>query len=506
MEKSRSVEGLKKQVSEKEKLLTRYNADRKNLLPKGKSAVADRLQKLMAAAEKVRGYLRYYANQQSSLTGLKNEVQDHRQNRAPETLRSMKERHQTIGFKPTNWDDFLLTFSGDVDATVLERAAEVDKLIQSWKGTMPTGPTDTTGAFLPATADLEKTPLAVLEAEIERLQKIVAADLETAKKLAATTKKIGEENAALERLKERLTDCDQATERARTLVGEREKSYVRVFEAVLGEEKILNELYAPLMKRLKEAGGTLGKLSFVVSRVADVATWAKRGEDDLFDLRGGPFKGIGSLAKEANAALEPAWRTGDAQVVASAMNVFRAKHQEALLEKAPYPRTDQVNYRPWSRRFAQWLYSTDHISIEYGIRYDGIDITKLPPGTRGIVLILLYLALDDADDRPLIIDQPEENLDPKSINDELVPLFLAAKRKRQVIMVTHNANLVVNTDADQIIIAEVGAHSGTGLPPIKYQSGGLDERSIRKVVCDILEGGEQAFKDRARRLRIGLQR
>lgn len=76
------------------------------------------------------------------------------------------------------------------------------------------------------------------------------------------------------------------------------------------------------------------------------------------------------------------------------------------------------------------------------------------------MLVLLYLALDDADDRPLIIDQPEENLDPKSIYDELVPLFLAAKRKRQVIMVTHNANLVVNTDADQVIIAEVGAHVG----------------------------------------------
>lgn len=47
-----------------------------------------------------------------------------------------------------------------------------------------------------------------------------------------------------------------------------------------------------------------------------------------------------------------------------------------------------------------------------------------------------------------MIDQPEENLDLKSIYDELVPLFLAAKRKRQVIMVTHNANLVINTDAD----------------------------------------------------------
>jgi ABC-type polar amino acid transport system ATPase subunit len=122
------------------------------------------------------------------------------------------------------------------------------------------------------------------------------------------------------------------------------------------------------------------------------------------------------------------------------------------------------------------------------------------------VLLLLYLALDDTDDRPLIIDQPEENLDPKSVYDELVPLFQAAKRKRQVIIVTHNANLVINADADQIIVAEVGAQAGRGLPPITYRSGGLEQAHIRRIVCDILEGGEAAFRDRARRLRIALAR
>ena len=188
------------------------------------------------------------------------------------------------------------------------------------------------------------------------------------------------------------------------------------------------------------------------------------------------------------------------------MSSFREKNIETLLDNAPFQRTDPSNYRPWSQRFAQWLYSTNHVTIEYGIRYDGIDIQKLSPGTRGIVLVLLYLALDDGDDRPLIIDQPEKNLDPQSIYTELVPLFQAAKRKRQVIMVTHNANLVINTDADQIIVAEVGAHTTDGLPPITYRSGGLDEPPIRKLVCDILEGGEQAFRDRARRLRIGLSR
>src|SRR6185437_8322323 len=91
--------------------------------------------------------------------------------------------------------------------------------------------------------------------------------------------------------------------------------------------------------------------------------------------------------------------------------------------------------------------------------YDGVDIRKLSPGSRGIVLLLLYLALDEADDRPLIIDQPEENLDPKSIFNELVGLFIEAKNKRQVIIITHNANLVVNTDADQVIVADAGPHA-----------------------------------------------
>jgi energy-coupling factor transporter ATP-binding protein EcfA2 len=115
---------------------------------------------------------------------------------------------------------------------------------------------------------------------------------------------------------------------------------------------------------------------------------------------------------------------------------------------------------------------------------------------------LLYLAIDKEDDRPLIIDQPEENLDPKSIFDELVPLFREVKSRRQIIIVTHNANLVVNTDPDQVIVANCGPHRIGLLPPISYESGGLENPSIRKHVCGILEGGEEAFKERAKRLRV----
>ena len=236
-------------------------------------------------------------------------------------------------------------------------------------------------------------------------------------------------------------------------------------------------------------------------------SWGSIAEEELLDRRKvGPFNGRGALIAAATQALKPAWETGSAAEVQAAMTAFIGKYLKDLLAHAPFAPMQQADFRAWSKQFAHWLLGTDHISVRYEISYDGVDIRKLSPGTRGIVLLLLYLALDDSDDRPLIIDQPEENLDPKSVFDELVALFTAAKSKRQVIMVTHNANLVINTDADQIIVAEAGPHPSGGLPPISYVSGGLENTAIRKAVCDILEGGEAAFRERARRLRVRLER
>lgn len=506
LDKSRQVAALESQVTEKAKMIARYELDRRALLPKEPSKNSERLQEVREAAETVRGYIRFFASQQATLTAIASEIRNLRQNEAPAALRALQSRHQKAGLAADQWSRFLLDYKGDVDGAVSAKVNETNANVRSWRGTTPTEPVEASGAFLNATADPKKTPLAILEAEISRLEKVVVIDADTAKRLTAVTKRIADETTTLDSLREKLEDCKGARARAETLVTERAVAYTRVFEAVVAEEQMLVALYAPLMQRLKASGGSLAKLSFTVRRVADVAAWANSGEDNLFDLRTGPFKGTGSLAKIANDMLRPAWTTGDAEAASKAMLDFRTTYQDALLENAPFARSDQSNYRPWTRRFAQWLYSTDHISIEYGINYDEIDIRKLSPGTRGIVLILLYLALDDDDDRPLIIDQPEENLDPQSVYDELVPLFHAAKRRRQVIMVTHNANLVVNTDADQIIVAESGTSTGGGLPPISYVCGGLDEKGIRTLVCNILEGGEFAFRDRARRLRIALQR
>lgn len=261
------------------------------------------------------------------------------------------------------------------------------------------------------------------------------------------------------------------------------------------------------MVRLANSTGTIQKLSFLVRRIVDARTWADFAEEHLIDCRrAGPFYGRGSLVRRVETELKPVWEVGSAVDVRAAMSVFIHKYWKDLLSHAPHAPTEQAAFRDWSKRFAHWVFGTGHISVRYELAYDGIDIRKLSPGTRGIVLLLLYLALDDADDRPLIIDQPEENLDPQSVFVELVSLFINAKTKRQVIMVTHNANLVINTDADQVIVAQAGEHSAGGLPTIQYTSGGLEDAEIRRKVCDILEGGEDAFRERARRLRVWLKR
>ena len=179
-------------------------------------------------------------------------------------------------------------------------------------------------------------------------------------------------------------------------------------------------------------------------------------------------------------------------------------HEAAILSHAIPDRSDREEFMRLASRVSAWLYDTSHIRISYSIEYDGVAIEQLSPGTRGIVLLLLYLAIDAEDDRPLIVDQPEENLDPKSVFDDLVHLFKIASRRRQIVIVTHNANLVVNTDVDQVIVAQCGPHRPGMLPMISYRGGGLEDPEIRQSVCDILEGGRAAFRERAKRLRVSL--
>jgi ABC-type dipeptide/oligopeptide/nickel transport system ATPase component len=128
-------------------------------------------------------------------------------------------------------------------------------------------------------------------------------------------------------------------------------------------------------------------------------------------------------------------------------------------------------------------------------KYKNKELNQLSVGMKGTMYLCLKLATDPFM-KPFIFDQPEDDLDNNFIVSELVPIFKTIKKYRQVIIVTHNANLVVNTDAEQVIVAENENET------INYISGSLENVNIRNKVCEILEGGIDAFRKREKKYNI----
>jgi len=475
------------------------------LLGSGAESRTKRLDEILRAIDARLKQLDAATRRKQTLDQLRDHVADVRGRRAPNELADLRRRHGDAGLRPEDWSAFEQVFAGDVDAIIERVERETSARLEQLKGG-PVAELTAYPTYVADGADLSKVPQTALTKEAERLRKLIGIDKRKADQLTALDRKIARAESALTYLDEQIAEAEHAKERIAALTATRKQEYGNVFDALLEEEAQLKDLYAPLEKKLGDAVGTLGKLTFVIRRDVDIERWAHAGEELLDLRRAGPFRGQGELAKAAREELLDAWKTGSSTEVAKAMADFRERHDEHFLEHALVRREDGARYWQWGANISRWLDDTSHVTIRYGISYDGVDIEWLSPGTRGIVLLLVYLSVDQSDDRPLIIDQPEENLDPQSIFDELVQRFREVELRRQVIIVTHNANLVVNTDADQIIVASAGSHPRGKLPKISYQAGGLEDPQIRRAVCDILEGGEQAFRDRARRLRVQLPR
>jgi predicted ATPase len=155
---------------------------------------------------------------------------------------------------------------------------------------------------------------------------------------------------------------------------------------------------------------------------------------------------------------------------------------------------DQLRRGGEPQDILDYLYGMSYLEPRYSLTFDQQEISQLSPGERGLLLLVFYL-LVDKDDIPIIIDQPEENLDNQTIFKVLVKCIKAAKQRRQVIMVTHNPNLAVVCDAEQIICATCDKATNT----FNYISGGIESPVIKSTVVEILEGTEPAFKNRKRK-------
>ena len=446
------------------------------LLPKDKKDELKRLAEIEAVADERRSQLQTLRLRLQQVAALSEEfpsvVEAWRRD-----ISILKDSYEIIGLQDSEWRSFEPQISGawkaSLDATV-RAIQEAEKLLVD-------GSPDGVGE----PSHTKTWSLRQIEEKQKALTAEVGIEKERTRKYAEVQRQQRALKVELTNLEKEIADCKAADSRRSKAIDERRREYAGVFDLFSREQKILEELYSPLREQLQAGDPGERRLQFYVRRKVDMAAWVARGEA-LLDLRKtGAFK-----LSDAGAPLADAWRNGDSTIVGPAMESFI----EAVGKTLSTGRRATTGLHD----IGEWLFSTDHVSLAYGVRYDDVELSKLSPGMRGIVLLMLYLSVDLWDRRPLIVDQPEENLDPQSVYEDLVRYFRAAKHRRQVILVTHNPNLVVNTDADQVIVAS-SERTGPGLPKITYQSGGLENESIRKAVCRVLEGGERAFRERERR-------
>jgi len=155
--------------------------------------------------------------------------------------------------------------------------------------------------------------------------------------------------------------------------------------------------------------------------------------------------------------------------------------------------------------------------LSYDIEYEHDDYKKMSDGKKAFVVLKLLLDFSDKD-CPILIDQPEDDLDNRAIYSDLVQYLRKKKRVRQIIVATHNSNIVVGADSELIICANQHGIKNFNRDGKKFQytAGSLEHtvekinkvqevleaQGIREHVCEILEGGDVAFKLREKKYGI----
>ena len=191
---------------------------------------------------------------------------------------------------------------------------------------------------------------------------------------------------------------------------------------------------------------------------------------------------------------------------------------QELIEKliSPLFDADGLTYLKSGNSIEEVLRSilSNWYNIVYTVELDNDKVQTMSPGKKALVLLKLLINLADSD-CPILIDQPEDDLDNRSIYDELVGFLRKKKNDRQIILVTHNANIVLGSDAEEIIVAnQEGTNSPNENFRFEYRSGSIENNSvildenglpkkgilnsqgIQGHICEILEGGKEAFNVR----------
>lgn len=272
-----------------------------------------------------------------------------------------------------------------------------------------------------------------------------------------------------------------------------------VHETYIKQRNVLKDLYAPVSALLKnhpelekEAKKELA-LSFDANIIID--SFPSKFLDDFIDKgRAGTFFGNEEGAKELSIILDLINSDKTTEVVKFLSNIQNALEFDVRPDKKQTKMmvSSQLKKTKSEKELDDFLYCLEFLHLDYRLIMDGKDMSQLSPGERGMLLLLFFLLLDK-DQCPLIVDQPEENIDSKTLFKLLSPAIKYAKENRQVIMVTHNPNIAIVCDAEQLIHCDIDRKNNN---QVNYVSGAIEEECMNKLALDVLEGTRPSFDNR----------
>jgi hypothetical protein len=290
------------------------------------------------------------------------------------------------------------------------------------------------------------------------------------------------------------SDIEESKEEIRT-------TCTSIFETITEKTSVFKSIYSPLAEFVKTEQHIPEQSESVLSFDVGIVCDQRQFESEFLSLidqgRDGTFQGKQEGSMRLRAILHRNSYDSAADVLKFVEDIFDSlTHDRTSTEDKKTALVSQLLGGSSTKgRLYEFLLSLQWLDVKYKIVFNGKDLNRdeFSPGERGAILLIFYLLID-RENIPLVIDQPEENLDNESVYTLLVPYISRAKSQRQIIIVTHNPNIAVVCDAEQIIHASMDKEANQ----IRYSSGSIESPEVNRKILDVLEGTKPAFTKRAR--------
>ena len=319
--------------------------------------------------------------------------------------------------------------------------------------------------------------------------------LENQKQVSAIQKSISEDEAKVAAIEQFLKEIETSKNAITT---QKEKLFTD-FEA---NYQLYDKIIEDLKQRTSNIQSGTDKIEIKPSVKYNFPKF-RRLADHLFDNRGFNNNGFKYLYQYQSENPKTALFDADfSSIIKDLKEIFNKIENNQLVPKGGNDKKSAIK-----KIFTDFFF--DH----WDVNSQDDDIHKMSTGKASFILLKLIIKLSK-DDAPILIDQPEDNLDNRSVSKELVEFLKEKKKERQIILVTHNPNIVVNADAENIIIANQKGQNEDdqkgSLYQFDYINGALEDTfpkntdikdllksmGIREHIAEIVEGGKEAFKKR----------